>query len=296
MQDFQRRNPHLHVFSAHLHMDEATPHLHINFVPFITGSERGLDTRVSLKQALAEQGFAGGSRGDTEWNQWVRSEKEQLAKVVERHDIQWEQRGTHDEHLSVMNYKKEQRAKEVAALEASISEKQGELQTIAEKTLVQQSEHDKYAAKLENVQDKFKAAKIKEKFVADNARHYDDDSEFQLSEPKPLMSAKAYHEKVAMPLVSKLKDVIRSILLQFFDKTRELKTALDRANSKVDGLSKLLKRNEAELLPLCEADKDYRRLRRGLGEDEADRVIDNIKALELAEQQRKRPVKRDYVR
>lgn len=64
------------VFSAHLHMDEATPHLHIDFVPFTTGSKRGLDTRVSLKQALAAQGFKGGSRGDTEWSQWVRSEYE----------------------------------------------------------------------------------------------------------------------------------------------------------------------------------------------------------------------------
>ena len=65
---FQERNPNLKVFSAHLHMDEATPHLHIDFVPFTTGSKRGLDTRVSLKQALAAQGFKGGTRGDTEWN------------------------------------------------------------------------------------------------------------------------------------------------------------------------------------------------------------------------------------
>ena len=56
---FQERNPQLKVFSAHLHMDEATPHLHIDFVPFTTGSKRGLDTRVSLKQALAAQGFQG---------------------------------------------------------------------------------------------------------------------------------------------------------------------------------------------------------------------------------------------
>lgn len=42
--EFQERNPNLKVFSAHLHMDEATPHLHIDFVPFTTGSKRGLDT------------------------------------------------------------------------------------------------------------------------------------------------------------------------------------------------------------------------------------------------------------
>ena len=85
-QDFQAWNPNLRVFSAHLHMDEATPHLHIDFVPFTTGSKRGLDTRVSLKQALAAQGFKGGTRGATEWAQWVQSEKEQLAAVMERYD------------------------------------------------------------------------------------------------------------------------------------------------------------------------------------------------------------------
>lgn len=126
MKEFQNRNPNMRVFSAHLHMDEATPHLHIDFVPFATGSKRGLDTRVSLKQALAEQGFAGGARGDTEWSQWVRSEKEQLSQVMERHDIQWEQLGTHDEHLSVVNYKKEQRTKEVKALEKSIAKIQNQ--------------------------------------------------------------------------------------------------------------------------------------------------------------------------
>ena len=63
MRGFAERNPNLRVFSAHLHMDEATPHLHIDFVPFTTGSKRGLDTRVSLKKALAAQGFQGGTRG-----------------------------------------------------------------------------------------------------------------------------------------------------------------------------------------------------------------------------------------
>lgn len=70
MQDFQRRNPTLRVFSAHLHMDEATPHLHIDFIPYTTGSKRGLETRVSLKKALAELGFKGGKRNVTSgWRQ-----------------------------------------------------------------------------------------------------------------------------------------------------------------------------------------------------------------------------------
>jgi hypothetical protein len=63
---FQARNPTLRVFWSHLHMDEATPHVHIDFVPYITGSKRSMDTRVSLKQALAQLGFKGGTRSSTE--------------------------------------------------------------------------------------------------------------------------------------------------------------------------------------------------------------------------------------
>lgn len=83
MQDFQKRNPNLYVFSAHLHMDEETPHLHIDFVPYTIGSKRGLDTRVSLKQALKMQGFEGSNRQETEWSLWMESEKQQLSSVME---------------------------------------------------------------------------------------------------------------------------------------------------------------------------------------------------------------------
>jgi len=130
---FQDRNPNLYVFSAHLHMDEATPHLHIDFVPFTTGSKRGLDTRVSLKQALAAQGFKGGTRGDTEWSQWVQSEKEQLAMVMERHGIEWEHKGTHEKHLSVLDYKKQERTKEIEQLDTKLAEKTDEYKSISER-------------------------------------------------------------------------------------------------------------------------------------------------------------------
>ena len=81
---------------------------------------------VSLKQALAAQGFKCGSRGDTEWSQWVQSEKENLAAVMGRHGIEWEHKGTHEKHLSVLDYKKQEREKEVIQLEgADFGEKRG---------------------------------------------------------------------------------------------------------------------------------------------------------------------------
>lgn len=118
MDEFQARNPYLYVFSAHLHMDEETPHLHIDFVPYITGSKRGLDTRVSLKSALAAEGFTGGTRGATELNQWIASEKKKLATVMERYGLEWLQKGTHEKHLSVLEFEKKERAREVAELDS----------------------------------------------------------------------------------------------------------------------------------------------------------------------------------
>lgn len=89
METFQERNPNLRVFNAVLHLDEETPHLHIDFIPFSTRNKRGLSTKVSLKGALKVQGFVGTSRNDTEWKRWVDNEKQQLAEIMKKHELEW---------------------------------------------------------------------------------------------------------------------------------------------------------------------------------------------------------------
>ena len=130
---FLERNPQLHVFAAHLHMDEATPHLHIDFIPFTTGSKRGLSTRVSLKQALADQGITGEGRSLTERDLWVQKEKEALAELMLEHGIEWEQKGEHREHLSVLEYKREQRTQELAELTHQTEQKAQEFSALEKK-------------------------------------------------------------------------------------------------------------------------------------------------------------------
>ena len=76
-----------------------------------------MDTRVSLKQALKSLGFQGGNKHDTELNQWINHEKEVLAEIAKQHGIEWEQKGTHEEHLDIYNFKKKERKKEVQELE-----------------------------------------------------------------------------------------------------------------------------------------------------------------------------------
>ena len=209
MQSFQQRNPTLRVFSAHLHMDEATPHLHIDFIPFTTGSKRGLETRVSLKKALEALGFMGGTKSHTELNQWIESEKQALASIMARHDIEWEQKGTHEEHLSVLDYKKQERSKEVAALETQIDALQEQTAT-AETTLSEKQEQlDDIAPILKNA----------EKFV----RKYDD-PERLLPEAGMLESGKAFREKKALPILGKLLKYARSL----FRENTELKAKVQK--------------------------------------------------------------------
>lgn len=44
VEGFQERNPNFHVFNAVMHLDEATPHLHLDYIP-VGHFDRGLDTR-----------------------------------------------------------------------------------------------------------------------------------------------------------------------------------------------------------------------------------------------------------
>ena len=209
MQSFQQRNPTLRVFSAHLHMDEATPHLHIDFIPFTTGSKRGLETRVSLKKALETLGFTGGTKSHTELNQWIESEKQALASIMARHAIEWEQKGTHEEHLSVLDYKKQERSKEVAALENQIDTLQEQTAVAATTLSEKQEQLDDIAPILKNT----------EKFV----RKYDD-PERLLPEAGMLESGKAFREKKALPILGKLLKYARSL----FRENTELKAKVQK--------------------------------------------------------------------
>lgn len=87
-ESFQERNPHLRVFNAVLHMDEAVPHIHIDFVPVATGQKRGLQTRVSMRQALKQQGFTSLGRNNTEWRAWLDREKQILADFAKAHEFE----------------------------------------------------------------------------------------------------------------------------------------------------------------------------------------------------------------
>lgn len=334
MRDFQRRNPTLRVFSAYLHMDEATPHLHIDFVPYTTGSRRGIDTRVSLKQALSALGFKGGTRRETELNQWVAYEKEQLAAVMREYGIEWEKKGTHEKHLSVLDFEKKERAKEVAELEQSISDGKERLSDI-------QIQHRKAVQETEQIRQKGEAirqevselsetsdllkeqattlAEDKKKLLSDNVKlekqqkklqqdiekmvqskavmernihAYDEDEKWQLPEPAALMSAKAYKDKKAFPLVEKLKETIKALTIkcvQLAEQGKKLKEKVTRQEQQISRLTDKVMEQSGIIDRLQEKTEDLGRLERYFGREQVQSIVERSKALEWAEKENKRP-------
>lgn len=257
---FQERNPRLKVFSAHLHMDEATPHLHIDFVPFTTGSKRGLDTRVSLKQALAAQGFKGGTRGDTEWNQWVSAEKSALAFVMERHGIEWEHKGTHEKHLSVLDYKKQEREKEIAVLDNQLAEKKDEFRVMADR--------------IENFDNGEKSLQKLDESIMNGP-------EYQLPEPPAMMSARTYKAKFVEPLIARFKSLISTLFARYFkalDSYHRLNITngnLYRENEKLSKVNEKLSRENENLRA---ENRDYKLLRKVFGHKQIDNLLDRAKS------------------
>ena len=304
MQQFQKRNPTLRVFSAHLHVDEATPHLHIDFVPYITGSKRGVDTRVSLKQALGALGFKGGSRGDTEWNQWINAEKQQLAMVMERHGIEWEQKGTHEEHLSVLEFKKKERAKEVAELEYLLSEKREDVQELDEilkdnLAQIEVLEEEKAAAEAKANEaikiaenSKKKVAKAKKELqeiaplvnnVKSFALEYGRPSADLLPEAGVLESGKNYRDRKAVPFVEKMKDILFSLYRDYCDLQGKYQRLVQRYNDMWNSREYLHERccklgqriDELEMI-----EKNYERVRDFFGADRVDNLVREMKERE----------------
>ena len=289
MKGFQERNPTLRVFAAHLHLDEATPHLHIDFIPYVTGSKRGLDTRVSLKQALSSLGFKGGSRSETELNQWVQSEKEKLAMVMRENEIEWEQKGTHETHLSVLDYKKKVREQEVEELTEhkkllehnlhDISECVNEIQKEKEQV---EKERETVIQKTEVLEKRFSALNSKAGLVDSHAREYGYYPEEWLPEAGTLESAKSYRKRI-FPLVKKVANMIQALYSKCLDLKNKNQKLSDRnidLENRVDRLREEISVIKKENVALLNVAYDMDRVVAVLGENKVKEAIEVAKHLE----------------
>ena len=118
---FQERNPNLYLFNSVMHLDEATPHLHIDYIPVAHGYKTGMETRNSLTKALQQMGFAKAvSKKENETVAWQQRERAYLTDLCREKGIDIEVLGIQRDNLSLPEYKAAMR--EVEALEQQAEE------------------------------------------------------------------------------------------------------------------------------------------------------------------------------
>ncbi len=123
MQGFQERNPNFYVFNAVLHLDEATPHLHIDYIP-VGHYKQGVDTQNGIAQALKEMGYGTGKEAIARWRE---ADCKLLTEICNRHGIQIAAPEKSRGSLTVEQYK------EYAQVKEQVDEKKQEVARLDEK-------------------------------------------------------------------------------------------------------------------------------------------------------------------
>ncbi len=124
---FQERNPNLYLFNCVMHLDEATPHLHIDYIPVAHGYKNGMKTRNSLTKAFQQMGFAKAvSRKQNETVAWQEREREYLTELCREQGIEIEVLGVQRDNLSLPEYKAAMREVEQLEQQATVLDKRNE--------------------------------------------------------------------------------------------------------------------------------------------------------------------------
>ena len=195
MRGFEKRNPNLKVFNAVMHLDEATPHLHIDFVPITHSGSRGLSTRVSMSGALREQGFTSANKMQNEWAAWEERERGIMTDILRAHDLSRDVKNDTHAHLTVDEYKqKEMKKAEIRKLNAHINElkKKNPTELTEEEITLIKNQNDFMRSEILNYRDKVAALsrKVGAKFVS-----------FEIFSEDKLQFVAAELEKSGIPFV-----------------------------------------------------------------------------------------------
>lgn len=128
-EDFEKRNPNLKVYNAVIHNDEATPHMHLNFVPVASGYKRGLEKQVSFDRAIIQQDPA--LDKTRPFDDWREKEVQLLEEKLLDRGIERKLVGTNS-YKDVNEYKEKQDLlNEIAVLEGKVDEKKNEFLAIS---------------------------------------------------------------------------------------------------------------------------------------------------------------------
>ncbi len=178
---------------------------------------------------------------------------------MKEHGIEWEQKGTHEKHLSVLDFKKQERTAELEKLESEIAEKKDEFEM--------------YQDRIDNFTQGYYV-------IDDLAKKLDAEPDYQLQEPTKLMSAKSCKTKFVEPLIKKLREVIDAVFALYYQ-ALDSYHRLNMTNKKLYRENQyLIKDNEKlhnENIKLKEQNKDYRLLRKVFGDKQIDNLLEQAR-------------------
>lgn len=164
IEGFEERNSGLELIGAYIHMDEASPHMHFDYIPVATGYKTGVQKRNSLDRAMRnliavrtgseysprpDEKDASGKCTDNATKQWKEMERAHFKKICIRRGlvVDGEVKTPERDSLSVLEYKAEMRKQEIQKLETQEKELRGTLRNL--QSLIKQAEEKLEEAKKE---------------------------------------------------------------------------------------------------------------------------------------------------
>ena len=320
---FQERNPNLYLFNAVLHMDEATPHLHLDYIPVASGCYKtGLKTRNSLTKAFQCMGFEKASgKYANETMAWQEREREYLSALCRERGIEIVKLEENRADLSLPEYKAamkeiedmQEQADEMRTLNSEmLQENEGLMQEqthllqgnmelqegqthLLEERDALSEENEKLTTKNAKLGKEIKKSNAVKRDFEQDVRQYRESKRWQLPEPTFGMTARSYKEKKAAPLVSKLIAVIEQLTLKCQNMIREisdLKSLLKRKEDKIDSLEYRVEYYKEENESLRETAHDMDLLKGCYGTDTVKQEISRLRSQEQFEKQMRKKSKR----
>lgn len=221
---FQARNPNLRLVGAYIHMDEASPHLHLDYVPVAHGYKNGLQVRNSLDRAMKEMGFIpdNENRKNNATMLWKEHERSVFGDICRSMGLEVEEEiSTSRKSLSVEEYK-EARDSMIFKIQNEYSDKIDELQSnlisglnqlesIQADITSKKDELSQAKVELSSATEEIDRKKAELKEVSDMVLFYQEDERYKLIQENKKLRAennlfKEFLEKVVPQVVRDLWD------------------------------------------------------------------------------------------
>ena len=256
---FQERNPNLYLFNCVMHLDEATPHLHIDYIPVAHGYKNGMKTRNSLTKAFQQMGFAKAvSRKQNETVAWQEREREYLTELCREQGIEIEVLGVQRDNLSMPEYKAAMREVEELEQQAAALDMQNEIleqqnDDLAQKTLelcgqVQEMEekNNELVLQAQKLTEQIEEAEVKEKAAKEVLLKHDLRAETFKMISKEVAAETKSMKSVAVPVTNlfgseeyvKVKKSDWNKILDAFNKAVSRNHLLEKYENKISGLER----------------------------------------------------------